>query len=148
MWPTILLVEDDPVVARMLMFCMQVWGYEALHATTSQEALTLAEAHRDEIALTICDIMLPDAPGRAVAASIRMLCPEMQTCFMSGYTMDLLRERGLLPQDCLLDTTVTYLQKPFMPQVMHDLITRVLDETRTPRESVFKRNTFYASAAY
>jgi CheY-like chemotaxis protein len=143
----ILLVEDDPVVARMLMFCMQLWGYEALHARSSEEAHTLAQAHRDEIALTICDIMLPDTPGRAVAASIRTLCPEMRTCFMSGYSMDLLRERGLLAQDCLLDTTVTYLQKPFMPQVMHDLITRMLNELSTPRESAFK-STFYASAAY
>src|ERR1051325_9379464 len=119
---TILLVEDDPLVAKMLMTGMRLWGYEALHAASSEQALELTRAHQDEIALTICDVILPDRPGRAVAAGIRVLCPEMRTCFMSGYTMDLLRERGLLSEDCLLDTSVTYVQKPFAPRVMRDLI--------------------------
>ena len=47
--------------------------------------------------------------GRELADRIKHLRPEIKVLFMSGYTDDVIRQRGTLAPD------VAYLQKPFSP---------------------------------
>lgn len=143
---SILLVEDEPLVARMLMGAFEIWGYTAYHASNASEALELAAEHYDTISLVICDVMLPEMHGTQVAARIREMYPRVKTCFTSGYTLDILSKEGLLNQEDL-NSSVTFLQKPFLPTVLHELIRRSMKETPSARPAA-RAGKAYAAAAY
>jgi two-component system OmpR family response regulator len=65
----ILVVEDEPDIARMLTVAMHNEGY-AVHAVhTGKDALAFATAH--PIAAVICDIHLPDTHGLMLSQQLR-----------------------------------------------------------------------------
>jgi DNA-binding NtrC family response regulator len=144
---TILLVEDDEAIARMLVAAMGMWGYNALHASNHAEAVELAEAHGNTIGMAICDVLLPDKPGPMVVESLRRICPKLKTCFTSGYTLDILNERGLLRRDAVLNGSVLYLQKPFLPQALREVITRTMGEAKTMTQRAPERKVLCAATA-
>src|ERR1700752_3665385 len=104
---TILLVEDEAALGKMLPRVMWKWGYKALYAANANEALALAHVHRADIALVICNAVLPDMPGPSLARMIRGMCPRVKTCFMSGYPFENLRERDLPTEETLQDPSVS-----------------------------------------
>ncbi|WP_299287261.1 response regulator transcription factor, partial [Thermoflexus sp.] len=65
----ILIVEDEPAVARGLEYALKKEGYEVLWADTGEKALTLAR-QRDPH-LIILDIRLPDLNGFEVCRRMR-----------------------------------------------------------------------------
>jgi two-component system cell cycle sensor histidine kinase/response regulator CckA len=118
---TILLVEDEALVAKMMMSAFAMWGFRAHHAANPTEALLFAADHGRTISFLICDVMLPEMHGSEVAERIRDLCPGLKTCFTSGYPLDILSKLGALePQD--LNDSVMFLQKPFLPAVLRQVI--------------------------
>ncbi len=86
---TILLVEDeDPlraVVARMLAQA----GYRVLDARSPSEARQLFEQHKDDIALLLTDVIMPEMNGPALAQRLVAARPQMRVLFVSGYTEEL-----------------------------------------------------------
>ena len=119
---TILLIEDDEMIATMLLTAIRSWGYEALHASGSQEALRIANGCQNGIFMAICDVVLRDGNGSAVAAGVRARCPESLTLFTSGYPLDMLLDRGLLTAETLSSTGAEYLQKPFLPRDLRAIV--------------------------
>ena len=66
---TVLLVEDDPDIARTLRGPLAEWGYRLAWVTTAADARAyLAEVEPD---LIILDLVLPDADGLLVTASLQ-----------------------------------------------------------------------------
>src|SRR5205085_5401487 len=86
---TILLVEDeDPlraVVARMLAQA----GYRVLDARSPSEARQLFEQHKDDIALLLTDVIMPEMNGPALAQRLVAVRPQLRVLFVSGYTEEL-----------------------------------------------------------
>ena len=68
---SLLLVEDDPCMARLVCMSLDLIGYEVRHAATGHDGLRLAEAHAFDGA--ILDYHLPDTTGRDVALQLRSL---------------------------------------------------------------------------
>jgi len=67
--PTILIVEDDPDLARVMIASLEARGIRILHAATGGEAL---EAVRNgEPNLIVLDLVLPDTDGFAVVDCLR-----------------------------------------------------------------------------
>lgn len=66
---TILVIEDEPAVARMLSETLLVEGYIPLLASTGEEGVDLASRESPE--LILLDLMLPGMDGFQVVASIR-----------------------------------------------------------------------------
>src|SRR5262252_7506470 len=118
----ILLVEDDRMIAAMLSRAIESWGYVALHAPGCREALKITTTCEHEIILTICDIVLSDGTGSGVAAAIRRICPRALILFTSGYSLDILHERGLLTTEILHECGAGYLQKPFAPRELRSIV--------------------------
>ncbi|WP_084474931.1 response regulator transcription factor [Deinococcus pimensis] len=66
---TILIVEDDPDIARLLDFTLRDAGYRTLTAHTGLLGLTLARQHTPDLVLV--DLGLPDFTGDEVARRLR-----------------------------------------------------------------------------
>ena len=66
---TILLIEDDEIIAEPLIFGLQGEGFQVLHATDGRKGLDLARA--EEPALILLDVMLPGIDGFAVCRKLR-----------------------------------------------------------------------------
>jgi DNA-binding response OmpR family regulator len=144
---TILLVEDDPEVAGLLMIVMKTSGFNASHASTSQEAVDFAVLHRNEIALVVCDVNLKGESGPAVAAKIRGLCPQAKTLFTSGSPFDVLCESGLLTRESLHSPDTSYIQKPFLPKDLSQAI-HSLFEPASEGRGALQMGIKYAGLAY
>src|ERR1700733_13134136 len=67
--PRILIVEDEPALARALRIDLRARGYEVLTAATGRDALTQA-ARRPPDAVLL-DLGLPDGDGTGVIAGLR-----------------------------------------------------------------------------
>ncbi|MCW9034078.1 MAG: phosphate regulon transcriptional regulator PhoB [Rhodospirillales bacterium] len=67
--PVVLVVEDEPNQAEMLIYNLEAAGYQALHAPTGEDALALAKDHEPDMILL--DWMLPGISGMDVCRALR-----------------------------------------------------------------------------
>ena len=125
---TILLVEDEDSVRRLVRETLNRAGYQVLDAADSVEARRLVAAHRGAIDLLITDVVLPRVSGRQLAAELTVRRPSMKILYMSGYA----NTSG--PNSDILQEEAPFLQKPFTPAVLHAKVREVLDDNgRTKR---------------
>ncbi len=68
---SILIVEDNPVSARMLEVTLQKNGYSTVRARTGREALDELREHGSQIEMVITDIMMPEMDGLELFSAIR-----------------------------------------------------------------------------
>jgi DNA-binding response OmpR family regulator len=66
---TILLVEDDEVIAEPLIFGLQNEGFQVLHSANGEAGLDVARQARPD--LVLLDVMLPGMDGYAVCRALR-----------------------------------------------------------------------------
>jgi signal transduction histidine kinase/CheY-like chemotaxis protein len=113
---TILIVEDEVVILNMTKMMLEGLGYSVLTASTKDEAQRQIETHAGKISLLITDVIMPEINGRELAAQLMALAPGLKVLFMSGYTADVISQRGMLNKG------VFFISKPFS---MNDLATKV-----------------------
>ena len=119
---TILVVEDNPALLKLLTTQLHSLGYSVLSATNGDVALEVFTANPD-IALLLSDVILPGGlSGRDVAAQIRQRQPDMKVLFMAGYTKNAIIHHGQLDSDALL------LKKPFTKIDLAKKLRSVLDQ--------------------
>jgi two-component system cell cycle sensor histidine kinase/response regulator CckA len=105
---TILLVEDDPHVRRIVENMLSRSGYCVLAAEGAKEALRLVDERAGApIHLLLSDLVMPGTSGRELAVQIQALRPDISILYMSGYTDDAVIRRGVL------DAGMAFIQKPF-----------------------------------
>ncbi len=118
----ILLVEDEPAIRKMSQIMLQNLGYQVLVADTPKEALRLAGVHAGSIHLLITDVVMPGMNGRDLADQLHTLYPDIKTLFMSGYTADVIANRGVLEEG------VNFIQKPFLIKNLGIKVRTILDQ--------------------
>ncbi len=106
---TILVVEDEPDVRKIVCKLLTASGYNVLEASGPDEALTIFKQSSDLIDLLLTDIMMPVMNGRQLYEQIALLQPGIKTLFISGYTNGVINDGGIQPDG------VNFLQKPFAP---------------------------------
>jgi signal transduction histidine kinase len=117
---TILLVEDETRVRKLIMDVLRARGYKVLEATRGEEALRLARQHGEEIDLALVDVVMPEMSGPDLVKQLDPLCPKLRVLFMSGYTDEAILHHGIAE-------SVAFLQKPFLPDVLARRVREVLD---------------------
>ena len=119
---TILLVEDEDEVRRLIFQQLTGCGYRVLLARDGSAALGICRQTGGQIRLLLADVVLPDIPGDRVAREFRSVNPLGRVVFMTGYT----------DSTAFVETAqkenVTILQKPFTLSELTTRIRKVLDQ--------------------
>jgi PAS domain S-box-containing protein len=118
---TILLVEDDPHVQRVVRNILSRSGYRVLTAAGAAEALLLAADESDMIDMLLSDLVMPGTSGRVLAGQVQALRPAISILYMSGYTDDAVIRRGVL------DAGMAFIQKPFGAEDLARRVREVFD---------------------
>jgi CheY-like chemotaxis protein len=118
---TILVVEDDDELRRLVHVILDTAGYTVLEAANGQEALRICEGHHGPIHLLIADVVMPQMSGTDLAGHFIHARPEAKVLYISGYTGDHLQQYEQLTND------VPLLEKPFDSDELIHTVREILD---------------------
>jgi len=118
---TILVAEDEPAVRRVVVTTLTRAGYTVIEAADGAEAVARFRDRRAEIDLCLLDVIMPRLNGREVLEAIRLLKPGARVLLMSGFTGNVLEERGLEME------SIGLLQKPLTPADLLRHVRQALD---------------------
>jgi PAS domain S-box-containing protein len=121
---TILLAEDESPVRSLVCEVLSRRGYTVIEARDPREALRLSAGHPSPIHLLVTDIIMPYMNGRELARTLQEQRPGMEVLYISGYTGDVVKERGMLEPGSM------FLQKPFTNQVLARKVYEILERKR------------------
>ncbi len=110
----VLVVEDEPLVVRMVTVALSTAGFRAAVAENGAVGLDVYRDLRDQICLVLADVLMPVLDGVAMSDRLREFDPGLPILLMTGYSQhDLVREA---------QARFPLIRKPFLPA---DLIRRV-----------------------
>jgi len=118
---TILLVEDEETVRRLVGRVLRASGYIVLEASSGEDAVDICRRFSDPIHLVVTDMIMPGMNGRALAERLRESWPDLKVLYISGYTENVLDLYGPLGK------ATAFLQKPFPPAVLTQKLRELLD---------------------
>lgn len=109
--PSILLVDDEDSIRRLMKAVLAETGFRILTAGSSDEALGVLAVHGESVRLVVTDIQMPPGmDGLSLAEAVRRRRPDLPVLFISGYSHFYSRLSGLLEEG-----RTWFLQKPFSP---------------------------------
>jgi PAS domain S-box-containing protein len=117
---TVLVVDDDPILRRIICETLPSLGYTALEAANPEAAERIFSEHPGGISLLLTDVVMPGTNGRELARRLCEIDPGLRVIYMSGYTDDIISRHGVL------EPGLHYLQKPFDPARLAGKIREVL----------------------
>ena len=104
---TVLVAEDNDPVRDVTLKILDQFGYRTLEARDGEEAVRVSRDFEGEIHLLLTDVIMPGMSGKELSERLRSTRPDMKVLYMSGYTENIIMQKGLLPED------IHYIQKPF-----------------------------------
>ena len=114
---SVLLVDDEPLVARVGARMLERLGYRVTTAESATEALELFIADSARFRVVVSDLTMPDHTGLELARRVRIVNPAIKFILTTGH---LGAELQLLPD------TDALLTKPFaaarLAQVLYDVL--------------------------
>ena len=124
---TILLVEDEAQVRKLMRAILVAAGYRVLDAAGPLEALRQSEQFNEEIQLLVTDVVMPTMSGRELAELLQRTRHQTKVLYLSGYTEDAIAQHGVL------DSNIVLLQKPVTPDVLLERVREVLEASQSSR---------------
>ena len=118
---TVLVVEDERVIAKMIKRTLARKGYTVLVAHTPTDAIRIASEHSGQIQLLLTDVILPEMNGHELSVRLMDHFPRVRCLFMSGYTADAIAHHGVLKPN------VSFISKPFSAEGLTCKVREVLD---------------------
>ena len=115
---SVLVVEDEDAVRLMIVRILTRAGYEVLAEASGEAALELLRQRDFDVLLT--DVVMPGMSGRDLVEALDAEGRKPSTIYMSGYTHEIIAERGILAEGEVL------LQKPFGADALLERIEAVV----------------------
>lgn len=103
----ILVIDDEPMVVRVVEMSLRQDGYEVVAATNVQQAIETASSFAERITLIIVNHSLSLTPGRNLVEAIERIQPAVKVLRFSGHSEEHLRATGQIKPESF------FLQKPF-----------------------------------
>ena len=117
--PTVLVVDDEPEVRKLVAAMLVRNGYKVLSADTGENAIRLFRNNPDtELLLT--DVVAPGMSGPMIADEIAALKPGIKVLFMSGY------DGTQVVQRYVVEKGYSLLVKPFTVEQLERKVRGVL----------------------
>ena len=128
---TILLVEDEERVRKLIKGVLSSLGYKILEADSATLAEEIFTKYQDDIDLLFTDIIMPGITGVKLARRISKKKPDLKILFMTGY-----RDNDII-QDLDLGSGANLLHKPLTPISIAQKVREVLDieQGKIPRDN-------------
>lgn len=117
---TVLVVEDEEIVRKLVCETLETYGYDVLEAPSPVAGLQIAAA-KEKIHLLLTDVIMPGMNGRELYQKVAAVQSGIRVLYMSGYTNNVIAHQGIL------DEGVHFLQKPFTVQGLVKKVRQVLD---------------------
>jgi DNA-binding response OmpR family regulator len=121
--PTILVVENAPLVRKLVCRILEDAGFKTIQAPGGPGALALATSSVEHIDLLLTDIRMPSMNGPDLAVRLTALSPSTAVLLMSGESKQMVDKLGY-----------PSIQKPFSPD---ELIAAVKALTAPPLKVSF-----------
>lgn len=122
----VLIVDDEPVLAKMVMGMLTKAGYTCEVAHSAASALEVFKAK--ELGLVITDIRMPEIDGVTLAEQIGAIKPDFNIIFMTAFVEDEVLLRAIKTQP------FGFLEKPFHPEQLLSLVERAFSAWRVRLE--------------
>ena len=119
---TILLVEDESALRRLMQTKLESQGYKVLEARDGAEAVSICQ-QKSAIDLIISDLAMPEMTGLELKEKAAVLRPNMKFLLISGYAKDAVGDPEQIVQ------FGDFLEKPFLPG---DLLRKVRELLNRP----------------
>ena len=104
---------------------MRKFGYNVISAEDGMEAIEKFKTNMQMVDIIVMDMIMPKKSGREAYGEISALSPGVKVLFISGYSPDLLHNRGFL--DCGEEVIL----KPVQPLELARRVRRILDGNST-----------------
>jgi len=117
---TILVVDDEPPLRRLMQAFLQRMGYEVVICGDATTAHAEFDRQPGRFHLVVADLSLPDQPGQEMALAMLLRQPGLRILLCSGYPFEL----ETLPEDC--QWHFASLQKPFVPSMLTSAVRELL----------------------
>ena len=104
---TVLVVEDDEAMRKLIVALLDGSGYRVLQAPNGEAALQLTTECDQHIDLVLTDMLMPGMSGIELSTKLRELRPGLKVLLMSGYAGDLIARYRVAESEIML------IEKPF-----------------------------------
>lgn len=118
---TVLVVEDEEMLALLLKSILEDQGYHVMTAKDGQEALSIYRKHFREIAVILSDMGLPRLGGWEMFQEMKRMNPTVKAILASGYFDPNLKI------DLINAGAKDFIQKPYIAEVILSRIREVID---------------------
>jgi two-component system, cell cycle sensor histidine kinase and response regulator CckA len=120
---SILLVEDDESVARLLATILERFGHHVLSARSPQHGLEIVERSASlSIDLALVDVVMPGMSGRELGEELQKRRPQLKVIYMSGYTNDEVLRHGVQYEN------VRFIDKPIAAEQLLAAVSAALED--------------------
>jgi two-component system cell cycle sensor histidine kinase/response regulator CckA len=116
---TILLVDDEEGVRKLVQAVLKSNGYDVLEAANGTAAMAVYEKNGHKIDLVLTDVVMPQMGGFELGRVLAERAPDLKVLYMSGYRDNAIGAPGGAPR--------AFLHKPFTPDVLLLKVREVLD---------------------
>ncbi len=121
---TVLVVDDEEPILKLIARVLEPLGYKILQAGDGADAVATASGHSGSIDLLLTDILMHGTIGSQVANVVRKKHPNIKVLYMSGYSNEEIRDRGIC------DTETDFLPKPFSSRNLASAVRVALDRDK------------------
>jgi PAS domain S-box-containing protein len=121
---SILLVDDDHAVRKVVAKLLSVLGFDVTEACSGQDGLDLYRRAQPGFQLVVLDWIMPGLSGKQTLEALRMIAPQLPVILISGYNQD---EIGPL------DDHIISLQKPMTLTQLSEAAEQLLGRRLQPR---------------
>ena len=91
---TILLVDDDDLVRKLVSSILQRTGFKVLEASDGPMALDVAAQFGGDIDVLLTDVIMPQMPGLQLAVALKRSRPDVKIVLMSGGHIENVGDQG------------------------------------------------------
>ena len=125
---TILVLDDEPGILRLVSVMLEKKGYRVLSAANGDQALRLCDVN-PQIDLLLTDVIAPGMSGPMIADEVVVRKPGIKILFMSGYDGSQVVQRYVVEQGHAL------IVKPFTVPDLARKVESILAGNGTPAEN-------------